>query len=685
MKKYPFSNKAVKAMLAATVAFSPLAASAYLFDAPVAQAEAAVSKHYEDAAAMAAFTKRVYDRLEKNHRSTLLALQAIENNEWKDILNPISSDKATGLNGASIAMLTLLLDKGDGSFTGDASAVKTELENVALAFNTEYKLVGNEAVSVTDILNYLESLEATLYAKAKNGQTDLSVTMKAAVEDTTDPSGKIKHRLAADVDVTTENVFDVADNLSKEVSLSEVLAALNAFQSVWFDELSKDEPVVVTPPGGGAVPPTTDGGEVVAPEKPGEEVIVDPIVVEMDNALIAKIPTELAQQIVSVVTATTPSVKIALPSPVAGKKLAVDLPSGLVRQLEGKNPNLVVDVTAEKASYSLPVAEVDFVQIAEDLDVSVDDVSIRVSINEASAAISGKVLAEITERRGRMLAPVIDFSVEAVVDDYAHYIESFGNTYVSRTINLYSEVDRTHATGALYDPTTGTVSFVPTLFSRVEDRLTAVLKRNANSLYTVVEGDMTFPDVDGKNWAEGYIESLASKYVISGYTDGEFKPGRDLNRGEFVLLLTRSLGLQGTAYDGRFSDVAGTELFNQNDAVMAAVDAGLINGYPDGTFRASEKISREQATALIGRALESELLDFDADKYDTDKSLQDFGDLRGFSSTLREDVEKAYQAGIVNGKASGNFVPTESTKRDQMAKILYEFMLAAELTEVEED
>lgn len=187
--------------------------------------------------------------------------------------------------------------------------------------------------------------------------------------------------------------------------------------------------------------------------------------------------------------------------------------------------------------------------------------------------------------------------------------------------------------------------------------------------------EVTFIDVNnGKDWAEKYIELLATKGIIKGKTKDIFAPNEHTTRVEFAVLLVRSLKLEGSKYDGRFSDIKGTEWFNANNELMAAVESGIIQGKTDGKFAPNSKITRAEAAVMIGRALNLEKVNFDASKLDVAKKITDFKDNKSIGEWAKAEVKAVYQAGIINGKTNGEFDPNGYTKRNEMAKMFAEFL-----------
>lgn len=112
-----------------------------------------------------------------------------------------------------------------------------------------------------------------------------------------------------------------------------------------------------------------------------------------------------------------------------------------------------------------------------------------------------------------------------------------------------------------------------------------------------------FSDVTSGDWFNVTVSSLAQMGVIAGYEDGSFRPNAPITRAEFAAIATRFFAERGVTYnEGLFADITGDEWFA--DVVAAAVDRGLLGGYPDGTVRPNATITRAESCAVVNRTLD---------------------------------------------------------------------------------
>src|SRR5690606_25411207 len=117
--------------------------------------------------------------------------------------------------------------------------------------------------------------------------------------------------------------------------------------------------------------------------------------------------------------------------------------------------------------------------------------------------------------------------------------------------------------------------------------------------YTVSPLVAGFRDIRN-HWAEKDIAELVKRNAISGYGDYTFRPNETMSRAEAVSLLVNAFRAQGTA-SVQFRDVRRTHW--AYEAIRRAVSAGIVTGFSDGSFRPDQKVTRAEMAAMLGRAL----------------------------------------------------------------------------------
>lgn len=108
-------------------------------------------------------------------------------------------------------------------------------------------------------------------------------------------------------------------------------------------------------------------------------------------------------------------------------------------------------------------------------------------------------------------------------------------------------------------------------------------------------------DIAG-HWARDAISQLMDAGIVRGYDDGTFRPDNAVTRAEFVTMLARATGADLTGPGSSdFSDVRGGDWFAP--AVALAVQNNWVTGYPDGSFRPAGDITRAETAVIISRSL----------------------------------------------------------------------------------
>jgi uncharacterized protein YkwD len=112
----------------------------------------------------------------------------------------------------------------------------------------------------------------------------------------------------------------------------------------------------------------------------------------------------------------------------------------------------------------------------------------------------------------------------------------------------------------------------------------------------------SFVDVPSDHPAAGAIAHLVLAGVLNGYPDGTFRPAAQITRAEFAKMMVVASGwLFGPGEPAPFADTAG-HWAAQMGYLQAIVRAGAINGFPDGTFRPQDPVTRAQATKTAAAA-----------------------------------------------------------------------------------
>jgi S-layer homology domain len=181
-------------------------------------------------------------------------------------------------------------------------------------------------------------------------------------------------------------------------------------------------------------------------------------------------------------------------------------------------------------------------------------------------------------------------------------------------------------------------------------------------------------DVSG-NWAEPFIKVLVEKGIIAGYPDGTFKPDQPITRAEFAALLNKAFDLQPVRAGRKFKDVSAK--YWAADVIQKAYRSGFLAGYPNGTFAPKQNIIRIQSLVSLvnGSKLEpSGNLDLNGVFGDA-AQVPSYGQNALLAATQRcIAVSVEYDSSRLPG---GNFGPNTVATRADVAAYIHQVLVGA--------
>ncbi len=133
---------------------------------------------------------------------------------------------------------------------------------------------------------------------------------------------------------------------------------------------------------------------------------------------------------------------------------------------------------------------------------------------------------------------------------------------------------------------------VATIFFRM-------LKDEPRNLYWSTTNN--YSDVKATDWFNNAVSTLSNMGIINGYPDGSFRPNAGITRAEFAKIAVSFFkDYSRKTLGDLFSDISGqwyTEYIN------LAAELAIVNGYPDGTFRPNNLITRAEAMTIVNNTL----------------------------------------------------------------------------------
>lgn len=181
------------------------------------------------------------------------------------------------------------------------------------------------------------------------------------------------------------------------------------------------------------------------------------------------------------------------------------------------------------------------------------------------------------------------------------------------------------------------------------------------TVFAAITADADRPaisDING-HWGEKSIREAVETGLVDGYPDGAFRPDQQVTRAEFATMLHRMFAWPNGP-DAGFNDQS--EILPwAREAVSAAVKAGVVSGYPDGTFRPAADVNRVEAVVMIAKAA-----GLQADK----NVLAPFADDAAIASWAKPYIDAAHEAGLVEGQSGNRFNPQAAMTRAEAVVLL---------------
>ncbi|GAA0136305.1 hypothetical protein YSY43_31460 [Paenibacillus sp. YSY-4.3] len=173
---------------------------------------------------------------------------------------------------------------------------------------------------------------------------------------------------------------------------------------------------------------------------------------------------------------------------------------------------------------------------------------------------------------------------------------------------------------------------------------------------------ITLTDTAG-HWAEAHIQEAVARGIVNGYPDGSFKPNGAVTRAEFAVMLTKGLKLnerEEAASELNFSDRDNIRPWAQN-ALALALQAGIISGYEDGSFRPSREVSRAEMMSMLARA---------AGLKPTAGAVTGFADDKDIPAWAKGAVAAMQEQGLIAGRDGNRFAAQETATRAEAITVI---------------
>ncbi|MBV9387309.1 MAG: DUF1565 domain-containing protein [Chroococcidiopsidaceae cyanobacterium CP_BM_ER_R8_30] len=183
-----------------------------------------------------------------------------------------------------------------------------------------------------------------------------------------------------------------------------------------------------------------------------------------------------------------------------------------------------------------------------------------------------------------------------------------------------------------------------------------------------VAGQVAFQDIPSGYWAQPYIKALAAKKIIAGFPNGTFKPDEPVTRAQFAAIVNKAFSPTAQRSPLNFTDVSRN--FWAYQPIEAAYRGGFMTGYPGGAFKPDEQIPRVQVLVSLANGLNLPNGNSGALSVYTDASQ-----IPNYAAT--QVAAATTQQLVVNYPTPSQLNPNQPATRAQVAAFVYQALVNA--------
>ncbi|MGF1602355.1 MAG: S-layer homology domain-containing protein [Thermosynechococcaceae cyanobacterium] len=177
-----------------------------------------------------------------------------------------------------------------------------------------------------------------------------------------------------------------------------------------------------------------------------------------------------------------------------------------------------------------------------------------------------------------------------------------------------------------------------------------------------------FSDVSFSYWARPFIEKLAEKNIIKGFPDGSFKPDEPVTRAQFAAIVRQAFNEDSIRRYTGFKDVPDT--FWATPAISQAYTTGFMSGYPGNEFKPTQQIPKVQALVALTSGLQLKASSA------VDQSLGRFNDASDLPDYAKPGIATATETGLVVNYPNAKYLnPNQPATRADIAAFVYQALV----------
>jgi hypothetical protein len=179
----------------------------------------------------------------------------------------------------------------------------------------------------------------------------------------------------------------------------------------------------------------------------------------------------------------------------------------------------------------------------------------------------------------------------------------------------------------------------------------------------------SFPDVPSGYWAGNFIQELVNRNVIAGFPDGSFRPEDPVTRAQFAAMVRKAFSKAAIRSSIQFVDVR-TDYWAYS-AIQEAYSTGFLSGYPGNQFRPGENIPRAQVLVSLSNGLEY------VASGQVESVLATYNDGGSIPGYARTSIAAATERRIVVNYPDTRFLnPNQVATRAEVAAFIYQALVS---------
>ncbi|MBY0217277.1 Ig-like domain-containing protein [Paenibacillus illinoisensis] len=277
----------------------------------------------------------------------------------------------------------------------------------------------------------------------------------------------------------------------------------------------------------------------------------------------------------------------------------VALPLKGLEDSYARDRNTVIGIRLADQLWTIPLSKLNFTSIANSVGSTTSEAKLVVQIEPVPSTVSGTMDGLLIGANAQKLSSLTDVYIAAsspIKSSVEQQVES----------ELWIRLPGTATSGTTgfvqFDKTIARLSNVPHTPIQLNGALVLRGKLTGNQTVVAAQHIVRFSDTTS-HWAGTVLGELAAKWIVDGQTGTNYQPDMNITRAEFAVMVAKGLGLTGSQETAqRFGDVSyGT---TTSAYIGAAAKAGIITGNTDGTFKPNNLITREQMAIMMVRALD---------------------------------------------------------------------------------